>query len=789
MSQAASTAAPRLLRAIPGRVRLHVPGISAGDPRALEAQLSGLLGVRSVQSSRLTENVLVLFDPRTTTGDAILLAIPAPLPGQAPGARRQASGAWPQGAVPASRAQALRVVSSDRDGRKRAHIAVRGLERSPAVARRVIERLERRPGVRARVSLLTGRVRVEFDERKAGLTDLLCDLAEIELPDLPDEDNPTHPLDPAPLLQSAARSAAAIVGLGLISARQVAGLQVAAPSAATAAAFVGILHGFPLPRHGLRALLGRDLSDLLFNGAGILALALSGSLLGLALSAVEALRLLSEVVARRAAWRRYEEQLGDGAEAMPGATIRLVAGERAPLGATVVEGTGTAIERDGAPVSLGPGVTISAGARLHGGPFVVTLDDGQPFEPRPRPAPPAAPLRDRYPDALSPISVAYAAVTAIVTRSLVRAFETLLLVNPRTALIGAEAASIGASARVLRAGVVVVGTRPDRPIRRPDALLLDGPRVLTDGLELADVAPLGGAEATEMQNIAAAVAEAAGSPWGAAFTSGDRRQATGDRMHADNGAFDGLTARASVDGVVYTLGTVMQAAGIPAAERLHTQVSTTLVLQRERDARALALCVLRPQLAPGVADLVETCGRHGVEVALLGGTHDARVARGVARRAGLELLDGGDVVAAALARQARGGRVAVVSDSAHAAEAFAACDLAIGLTSSRGHCFAARADLLAPDLYAVAAIFEAGARREHSARDAVALSVVANVAGAILGGRGGAGIARASTAVYLTSLAALAAGWARLGGGAHPRAVGARLAGPSPSAGVIATGP
>jgi hypothetical protein len=760
MSQAVSGEAPRLLRTIPGRIRLHVPGLAAGDPRALEAGLSVLQGVWSVQASPLTENVLVLFDPRTTASEVILASIPT-LESRAP--------RTPARTAPSSHAQAPRAVSAGRDGRKRARIAVRGLDRDPALARRVTERLERRPGVRARANPLTGRVLVEFDERQAGLTDLLTDLVDAELPDLPGEDNPTHPLDAGPLLQSAARSAGALTGLSLITARQVAGIQAAFPGAATAAAVIGLLQGFPLPRHGLRALLGHDLSALLFEGAGIVALALSGNPLGLALTAVEAVRLLSEVLARRTAWRRYEMLLGDAGDARPGATIRLEAGQRTPHACTVVEGTGTAIERDGAPVALGPGTAISAGARLHGGPFVVELVDGQPFLPQARPAPLAVPPWERYQDALTPVALAYAAVTGIVTLSPARALEALLLVNPRTALIGAEAATTGASARVLRAGVVVVGTRPNRPIRRPDALLVDSPRVLTDGLELAGVTPLGEAGLAEIHQVAAAVAAAAGSPWGAAFGEASP-------LRAENGAFDGRTARASVDGVVHTLGAVMEADGISVANRLRRQGSTVLVLRDERAGHPLGLCVLSPRLAPGVAELVAAGGRHGVEIALLGGTHDAHAARGVARQAGLELVSGHDVVAAVRARQARGERVAVVSDSAHAAEAFAACDLAIGLTSSHGHCFAARADLLAPDLQAVAAIVEAGARREHSARDAVALSVAANVAGALLGTRGGTGIARGFTAVHVTSLAAVATGWVRLRGGEHASAGAAQPA-------------
>src|SRR5207248_7622198 len=151
------------------------------------------------------------------------------------------------------------------------------------------------------------------------------------------------------------------------------------------------------------------------------------------------------------------------------------------------------------------------------------------------------------------------------------------------------------------------------------------------------------------------------------------------------------------------------------------------------------------RLAAGVAELVQACRRHGVEMELLAGfspIDDAMAVQEVARRAQVPLLPETDPLEAIGARQHEGAVVAFVSDSAHAAPAFAACDLAIALSSGRSGQFPARADLLAPDLGALAAIVEAGARREAAARDSVALSVVANVAGAVWGFRGQPGVER-----------------------------------------------
>jgi len=503
----AVAAEPRLLHAIPGRIRVHLPDLSDQEVRAAESAIRRLPGVRAVEATPLTGNALVLYDRHATSADAILGGVRA-LDLATHGARETGAGnAVTTGettrSAPAAHTQAPRSIASGRGAGKRARIAVRGLDRDPDLARRVVERLRRHPGVQASANPLTGRVLVLFDEHQTEIEDLLSDVADVELPDLPGEDNPTHPLDPAPLAQSATRTTGAAIGLGIVTARQVAGVTVAAPGAAQAAGIIGIVQGFPATRNGLRALLGRNVSDLLFGGANIVALALSGSPLGLTVTGLESLRLLTEIVARRRAFKRYEERLGDVAAAEPGATIRLEAGERTPLTARIVEGTGAATARDGSSVSIGPNATISAGARVQGGPFVVALQAGKAFTPRERPAPPAPTLPDRYQRALGPLALAYAVGTGVLTRSPGRVFEALLLVNPRAALIGAESASLSAAAHVLRAGVTVVGTRPERAVRLPKVLMIDGARALTDGVELTGVTPLDETrEAADLQTLA-----------------------------------------------------------------------------------------------------------------------------------------------------------------------------------------------------------------------------------------------------------------------------------------------
>jgi cation-transporting ATPase I len=331
-------------------------------------------------------------------------------------------------------------------------------------------------------------VLVDYSDHLIGIEDLLAQVAKLDLPDLPSEDAPTHPLDPAPLIQSTARAIGSGLGLGVVAVRRAFGAvgpSATSTRAARLAGAVGIVEGLPPVERRLEDLLGRNGAQLALSGVTIAGLAFAGNPLGLAVGGAGALRLMSAVRARRAAWRRYEERVGDAEPAHPGQRIEIEAGERLPLRGRVVNGFGTAISRHGEIVAAVPGQMLDAGARLHGGPVEVELYGDDPFLAEARTAPPTPTLYDRYLTWLPAASLAYAGVTGLLTRSIPRALTGLLLVNPRSALIGAESADNGAAARVLRHGVTVVGSREKRPISRPGVLVIESPRAIVAGLELA----------------------------------------------------------------------------------------------------------------------------------------------------------------------------------------------------------------------------------------------------------------------------------------------------------------
>ncbi len=302
----------QLLHAIPGRLRVHLPEWSGRGKRRIETHLRQIQGVRSVQANPLTGNILIQYDPTAMNEQAILKEVqafdlnttnepdlePPPPP-----------------------------VVRDKQGRTvRARIAVRGLDRDPHIARRVLEHLHRYPGVRASVNRLTGRVLVEFTEHEVDLEHLISQVTDLELPEVPEEDRPAYPLDPGPLIQGAFRTIGSTIGLGLLAVRRLVGFQEPFPGSGAAlqiASMIGILQGIPPVRYGLRRLLGRTVADLLFNVPGVITLTLAGSALGLAVTAGESLLVLTEVHARRTAWRRFEERAAHATSSQPDAVIRL----------------------------------------------------------------------------------------------------------------------------------------------------------------------------------------------------------------------------------------------------------------------------------------------------------------------------------------------------------------------------------------------------------------------------------------------------------------------------------
>ena len=270
-------------------------------------------------------------------------------------------------------------------------IPVRGLDRDPHLGARLTEHLEEILGVRARVCLLTAQLHVAYDHTRVKLEDILDAVSELLPPKVPGEDNPRHPLDPDPLRDGMTRSVGAVVAVGVLTLQRLFLPSIVPGGVAGVAALVAgvlnLIQGFPTAREGLRKTLGRKTSDRITNGTALTALATANMPLGLIVAGLEGFVLTEEVTTRRAAWRRYEDNIDTGMSALPGAVIRVEAGARAPRDAIVIEGFGTAFGPEGQQIRLLPGGDVPGGTLLLGGPFVLQLRGGAPEDHLPRPAP------------------------------------------------------------------------------------------------------------------------------------------------------------------------------------------------------------------------------------------------------------------------------------------------------------------------------------------------------------------------------------------------------------------
>jgi cation-transporting ATPase I len=761
----AAAQAPHVIRRAPGRVRIHAPVVSEIGSARVGEQLEQLEGVLRVRASALTGNVLVEFDSGRV-GEAELLLRLQGIEARAesdPGQRgettsdpgRRARHPWRKAPGPPTR---------------RARIAVRGLDRDPDLARRLIERLGRKPGVtRVSPSPLTGRVLVEAVAGEHLLQEVLDEIADLELPADGEQEIPAHPLDPGPIIESGANTLGAGLGLIMLLGRRLTGSEgpPVSQGAGEIAGTVGLIDGIPALSGRLEDALGQERKKLALGATAVLTMSASGNPIGLAFAGAAALRVLTESLARRRAWRDYELRTAEHPDAHPGAVLSVAPGERVPLMARVIDGFGTALALDGTLQPLLPGAPVDPGARIHGGEITVELGAEPVFEPALEASQPRPDALARYEGAISYAALAYALATGLVTRSPARLLTALLLVNPTPALAGRGSADRGASARVIRAGVGVVGSRPNRAISLPDVLVVDEPRTVFSGSELVSGRSLAeGYDQQEVIALAAAVSMCADSPWGV-------RLPLSRDLSAVDGTFDGRVASAEVAGERWLLA--------PADDESSWRLQGDehgLALRRQRDGLLAGLIVLRPRLSPGAEPLIEACRAHGVQIELATATPNS-LTRRLADRCGVSMAPA-PAVEEICRQQASGMRVAVVGDSVRSAAAFDRADLAIAVTSGVSGRFPARADLLAPTLETVAAVLDAGARRDAAVRDAVLISAAANLAGAAWGIWRPPPFSSGNRPAHVGGLAAMAVGAARLWGGRRSRTVTERLSDPVP---------
>ncbi len=735
----------RVVHRLPGRVRFRV---QIDD----QAKLSGLprtlphAGIQDIRADPLTGSVLVHYDPKVTTEDAVRQHLEQILQRSiAPPARTTAA------EHPRVRRAAVdhRTVRVDSRGHRwqRVRLRVAGLEGNQALARE-LESLLEQLGVRvARASVATGRLLLEHEVETVTLDAILEAVSGLPLPEEPPTLRRTvTPTDQGPLLYASWRAAATAGALGLTAARQLfraTGPLTTSPLPALAADIVAVLRGFPTFREGLRRALGPAAADITTSSIGITAQTVSNQQLGLLVSLTEALRLLSALLPWRRAWQRYEAGFLHSNVARPGQRVTLRAGDRVPFDSRIERGSAEVLRPDGRIERARPFRRLAAGSLLLGGELTVFLAAPSPSGPfatsEPRPA-----LLHWYLRFITPVAFAYAGVAGLVSRSLAAAARALVLVNARTALIGAEAADQGAVARALRGGALVTALRPGRRLTRPTVIVLDHPGLLVEGLELdrclvlADGLTYGDALA-----LAAQLARA--TPW---------RTALPPARSTPNGLDPASFRLRPIDPATLEQLPDEQRQGLQGA-------AVVLAVSARRTDQPVALLSLRPKLRPHLESFLDVCTRVGTRVLV-------RLPQEPAS-AYLETIDIAPITAADAATlvrdlRARGEVVLYVADHGRAGLAFAAAHYSALLTSIRQP-VDVPVDALLPDLGALAALVEASHRRDLAVRDSVVLSLTANTLALGIGLGATPSPVLVSLVLGGAAFLALVAGWARLWGG------------------------
>ena len=174
---------PCILHTIPGRIRMHLPAWSGQGKRTLEAQLRKVPGIQRTEANTLTGNMLIHFDATATNEQNILEKVHKLL----------LDTNIETADIPDSEPVPPPIIRERQGELMRVRIPVRGLDRDPDLAKRVVTSLEQHLGVRATVNQLTSRVLVEFTKHEVAIDDLIAEIMGVELPELPGEDRPAHP--------------------------------------------------------------------------------------------------------------------------------------------------------------------------------------------------------------------------------------------------------------------------------------------------------------------------------------------------------------------------------------------------------------------------------------------------------------------------------------------------------------------------------------------------------------------------------------------------------------------
>jgi calcium-translocating P-type ATPase len=339
-----------------------------------------------------------------------------------------------------------------------------------------------------RASTITGNVLVVFDPDETDAAAVLTALVELEAEaaarrsDAAAPDHEDDRADRDTVAKGALLAGATAVGLAVVATRRLLGHPPPqTPTRLLASTALGLLDDLHVVVSDARRQRAEPPpGDLWLKLVTVAVLTLSRSPVGLGLLGLTRLRAVSAARARMQARATYRQAWVSFSAAAEGSETTLDAARRPPLPARIVLGRGHALHPSGVWEPVGSGSVVPAGGSLRGGPFRVVLERSVTGEPQPRPVREPRTAAASYEFLSTPLALAAGIGVGLVTRSLSAAVTAMLLADPHPAVVGAEAAAEGASARLAREGIAVRSPHAWY-VRTPDVLLVDGLRPLCTG--------------------------------------------------------------------------------------------------------------------------------------------------------------------------------------------------------------------------------------------------------------------------------------------------------------------
>jgi heavy metal translocating P-type ATPase len=379
-------------------------------------------------------------------------------------------------------------------------------------------------------------------------------------------------------------------------------------------------------------------------------------------------------------------------------------GERIPVDGTVRDGSAavdaSSITGESIPVDKEPGDSVYAGTLCTSGTLEIAVERvgrettlGNMIalvqEARSTQAP-VQRVANRYAQYLTPLAIAIAVVTYLLTRDLTRSITVLIVICPCSLVLATPTAVVAAVGNAARRGVLVKDGPAMENIGRVDVVAFDKTGTLTLGEpRVLEAISLNGMKHQDILTLAGAAERSSEHPLGKAIVAAAHEARLDLPVPQDFDALPGHGIRAVVAGRTVVIGDRMLAQAkiaVPASVQtkvaeLESQGNTVVPVAIDRVLEGLV--VIADRVRAESQEAIDKLRKLGIEETVLISGDNEAVAQTIGRQLGVDRVHAETLPEDKLAfirdLQAQGKTVAYVGDGVNDAPALAAADVGIAM--------------------------------------------------------------------------------------------------------------